>query len=128
MMGADPRRTSFSVLVVEDEFFIAMELESVLTGAGYRVLGPAATVRAALGLLADHRPDAAVLDVNLGSDRVTPVAEALADGSIPFVIASAYRAADLANEPALAGAIQLGKPTPPHLLLQALDGFLLGKR
>jgi two-component system, response regulator PdtaR len=63
------------VLVVEDEFFIAMDLEATLTKAGYRVLGPAATVMDALKLLCDHDPDAALLDVNLGNHRVTPVAQ-----------------------------------------------------
>lgn len=39
------------ILVVEDEFLIAMELDITLTSAGYQVLGPAPNVGAALGLL-----------------------------------------------------------------------------
>ena len=52
------------VLVVEDEFLIALELERVLGRQGWRVLGPAPTVGAALRLLdgGGARPDAAVLD------------------------------------------------------------------
>ena len=67
-----------SVLVVEDEAFVAIELASVLQRSGYRVLGPASTVPQALALLEDEQPDAALLDLNLGSERVTAVAIELA--------------------------------------------------
>jgi DNA-binding response OmpR family regulator len=57
------------VLVVEDEFLIAMELELLLGRHGYRVLGPAATVAEALRLLAAEAPDAALLDVRTCAAR-----------------------------------------------------------
>jgi two-component system, response regulator PdtaR len=41
------------VLVVEDEFLIALDLEALLREHGWRVLGPAATVAEALRLLED---------------------------------------------------------------------------
>ena len=45
-----------SVLIVEDEFLIAMNLQFMLEQEGWRVLGSAATVREALRLLAgQHR-------------------------------------------------------------------------
>lgn len=126
---ADPRgfagRTPRFILVVEDEFLLAMELESILTEAGYRVLGPASSVRAALAIMSDETPHAAVLDVNLGRERVTPVAVALEERSIPFVIATAYSAADLANEPALASARKLDKPTSAYALLEALQQIII---
>ncbi|MGY3453252.1 hypothetical protein [Bradyrhizobium sp. USDA 4353] len=108
------------VLVVEDEYFIAMDLQAILTGAGYDVLGPASTATDALKLLDDASPAAAVLDVHLGDHRVTPVAQALAVRRIPFVLASAYSAQDLANEPLLATAPNVGKPTAPGPLLDAV--------
>ncbi len=112
------------VLVVEDEFLIAMELESVLKKGGVDVLGPAATVAAALALLASGTPDAAVLDVNLEGQRVTPVAAALSAKSIPYLIASAYSSTDLANEPLLARAVNVGKPTPSSVLLNEIARLL----
>jgi DNA-binding response OmpR family regulator len=63
------------ILVVEDEFLIAMEVEQTLRRAGYQVVGPAPSLGTALELLRQVRPDAAVLDVNLAGERVTPVAE-----------------------------------------------------
>jgi len=124
--GFGTQQTSCLILVVEDEFLIAIELETVLTRAGYQVLGPAATVRTALALLDDRTPDAAVLDVNLGGERVTPVAEALEKRRIPFVIASAYSSADLANEPVLSRAAKVGKPTSALSMLQELGRVLGG--
>jgi two-component system, response regulator PdtaR len=112
-----PRDKAALVLVVEDEFFIAMELEATLAAAGYEVLGPAVSVGVAFELLNDRRPDAAVLDVNLGDHRVTPVAQELVALSIPYVIASAYSARDLENEPLLSKVVNLGKPTLPERLL-----------
>ncbi|WP_376100713.1 response regulator (plasmid) [Roseomonas sp. CCTCC AB2023176] len=115
-----PRR----ILVVEDEIFIAMELESVLTEAGFGVIGPVPTVASALALLGSQRPDAAVLDVNLRGERVTSVAETLTAMGVPFILASAYGGADVASDAVLAGARNLGKPTQPATLLAALTDLL----
>jgi two-component system, response regulator PdtaR len=122
--GSVAPETARLVLVVEDEFLIAMELEAILTGAGYQVLGPAATVGTALFLLEDKCPNAAVLDVNLGGERVTPVARALMTRNIPFVVASAYWPIDLANEPLLSSAVNLGKPTSAACLLKEMSRLL----
>ena len=108
------------ILVVEDEFLVAMELDYTLRDAGYQVVGPARDVRAALGLLRDERPDAAVLDVNLAGERVTPVAEVLRAMSVPFILASGYEATDLYAEPVLRDVINVGKPSTSELLLKEL--------
>ena len=108
------------VLVVEDEFLIATELERLLGRHGWRVLGPAATVAQALHLLdGGSQPAVALLDVNLGGELVTPVAAALRDRGVPFVLASAYDRLDLAA-PVLVGAPNVGKPTDEARLLAAL--------
>ena len=73
------------VLVVEDEFLIAMDLEAMLRDHGWRVLGPAATVAEALHLLEDgEMPDVALLDVNLRGETVVPVAEVLRERGEPL--------------------------------------------
>jgi two-component system, response regulator PdtaR len=107
------------VLVVEDEFLIAMDLERLLERHGFRVLGPAAMVAAALRLLDGEAPDVALLDVNLRGEMVTPVAEALRARGVPFVLASAYEGAQLTAE-VLAGAPSVGKPATARRLLAAL--------
>ena len=85
-----------SVLILEDEFMIAMEFETVLLDAGYRVIGPAADVDAALSLIDSEKPEIGVLDVNLGRGKTSaPVAEKLGELSIPFVLCTGYQTSDL---------------------------------
>ncbi len=108
------------VLVVEDEFLLAMDLALLLERHGWRVLGPAATVAQALHLLdGGSQPAVALLDVNLRGELVTPVAAALRALGVPFVLASAYDDARLAAL-GLAGAPNVGKPADDRRLLAAL--------
>lgn len=53
------------VLIVEDELILAMDLEDVLVSAGYEVVGLAADMHQAIKLAEVHRPDVAIMDVNL---------------------------------------------------------------
>ncbi|MEJ8570037.1 response regulator [Microbaculum marinum] len=85
-----------SVLILEDEFMIAMEFETVLLDAGYRVVGPAADVEAALALLESDKPDAGVLDVNLGRGETSaPIAEKLHRLAVPFILCTGYQTSEL---------------------------------
>ena len=54
-----------SVLVVEDEALIAMDLACSLEALGYRVLGPAANGEDARRIAARENPDLLLMDVNL---------------------------------------------------------------
>jgi two-component system, response regulator PdtaR len=114
---------SFLVLIVEDEFFIALELESALIESGYSVLGPATSVKAALDMLAHQRPDGAILDVHLGREVVTPVALKLKAMGVPFFLASASDADDLNWDAELSDAMNLGKPTNLKRLIGAFDNL-----
>jgi len=111
---------SLLVLVVEDEFLLAMELEAIILAQGWRVLGPAASVAAALDLLGSQLPDVAVLDVNLHGVMVTPVAEALVRQHIPFVLVTAYQPSRLQGSAVLARAVNIGKPVGARRLVQAI--------
>ena len=122
--SASPEGRPRVVLVVEDEFLIAMELVASLEEGGFQVLGPAATVSAALKLLDQQQPDAAVLDVNLRDGRVNPVAEVLRTAGVPFVVTSAVDRASLADNAALKGAPNLGKPTSTAELIDVLGDLL----
>ena len=99
------------VLVVEDEFLIAIDLKLLLERRGWSVLGPATTVKEALGLLDDKLPAVAILDVSLKDGVVTSVAEALRARNVPFVVASAYSRPELIGGDILGGAPNVGKPT-----------------
>ena len=58
--------TGKRILVVEDEFLVALEAENMLVEAGAHVVGPAYQVDAALDLVEAETIDGALLDVNLG--------------------------------------------------------------
>ena len=77
------------VLIVEDAVLLALELETGLSEAGAKVVGPAYDLEEALAML-DQPIDAAVLDANLNGRSVTPVAQLLSQRGIPFVFATGY--------------------------------------
>lgn len=64
-----------TILVAEDEYLIADDLARELAEHGVTVIGPFASLDAALEAVATQRPDLAVLDVNLRGDPVFPLAD-----------------------------------------------------
>ena len=81
----------FRVLVVEDEVLVSMVIEDMLTRFGCKVVGPAGNVSEALALIEAAAIDGALLDVNLGGERLGfRVADVLASRGIPVLFASGY--------------------------------------
>jgi CheY-like chemotaxis protein len=79
-----------NALVVEDEAIISFLIEDMLRDLGCVEVWHAGSIRDAFARLDTHRPDVALLDVNLGGEPVFPVAERLDDAGIPFVFATGY--------------------------------------
>lgn len=96
------------ILIVEDEFLIAMELSQTVSNLGGEVLGPVSTVAAAEALLNDVDADGAVLDVRLGSETSAPLAEALLSRGVPVLLTTGYAGETLPS--CLAQAPRLAKP------------------
>ena len=110
------------ILVVEDEPVIALDLAMTLSQCGALVVGPAVGAGEALVLLAGQSAlDAAVLDVRLLRQMVWPVADALADCGIPFVLTTG--SVERALPPAHADRPCLLKPIDPYELVWLLDGL-----
>ena len=79
------------ILVVEDEYMMADDLQYDLEQAGAQVIGPVPSVADALRLLATQEAiDGAILDVNLRGEKAYPVADVLRERGIPFVLATGY--------------------------------------
>jgi CheY-like chemotaxis protein len=78
------------ILIVEDEFFIALDISSVLEQAGLVVVGPAANVADALEAIGSEAIDGALLDAHLAGEPVGRVADALKARAIPFAFVSGY--------------------------------------
>jgi CheY-like chemotaxis protein len=77
-----------TVLLIEDETFIAMMLEDLLKDLGCKSITVAVTVEAAMDLIAQTKFDVATLDVNLDGTRSLAVAKALRARDIPFAFAT----------------------------------------
>jgi CheY-like chemotaxis protein len=78
------------ILVVEDEALVAVMIEDMLVDLGARVIGPAATLAEGLALAAAEALDAAVLDVNVRGQPITPLADILRRSGVPIVFATGY--------------------------------------
>ncbi len=83
-------RKSARVLVVEDEALVAMDITTVLSDAGYSVVGPAPTLDKAKELIESEQFDAAVLDANLSGEPVNELAAELSRRTIPFAFLTGY--------------------------------------
>jgi DNA-binding NtrC family response regulator len=119
--------TGQRLLIVEDELLIALELQHIVEQLGGTVVGPAGSVEGALQLLSDATPNAALLDVNLREGRVTPVAQACWDRSIPFVLVTGYGRLEL-EEPLLQSAPRVRKPFDRRAIHKVLAIVLSGDR
>jgi len=83
------------ILIVEDDMFIAMDMEHLVADAGYEVVGPCACVADGLHAARETALDGAILDVNLGDERVWPVADLLDQQGVPFLLATGYSLAEV---------------------------------
>src|SRR5262245_28235885 len=89
-MGSAYPLRGCSVLIVEDEPLIALDLHRAISAAGASVLA-ANSVSDALDLIAYAQIAAAVVDVNLGSQDCGPVCAALRKRQIPFMFYTGYQ-------------------------------------
>lgn len=76
------------VLVIEDDYLVAMLLVDSLEELGCEVVGPCATVARALEVANSEQFDVALLDFHLSGEDASPVAERLSALDRPFAIAS----------------------------------------
>lgn len=112
--------TNRRVLIVEDNAIVAMPLVAHLEDCGAEVIGPVPTLDAALaGLEEDAQIDGAVLDVELGSDKVWPLALTLTRREIPFVFATGS-AEDCLFPPSLLTYPRFVKPYAEEVVADAL--------
>jgi CheY-like chemotaxis protein len=73
------------VLVVVDDAIMALDLQRLLHEAGYRVVGPAATVAEIQRMIQRGDIDCAILDLDIDRRAPLPIADLLAFADVPFV-------------------------------------------
>jgi CheY-like chemotaxis protein len=110
------------ILIVDDEFMIALMAEEMLRDAGAVPVGPASSYDEALAFVRSGGFDAALLDVNLNGVLSEGVARELQLQNIPFVIVTGYGAVSWAgpDTPVLMKPYDSGAIC--RAILQALNG------
>ena len=85
------------ILVVEDEGFVAVDLQQVLVGLGYRVDHTAASADEAMRCAAESPPDLVLMDIQIKGDRdgIEAATELRSRFGVPIVYLTAY--ADVAT-------------------------------
>ena len=87
------------ILVVEDEYFLADDISRALQSLGADIAGPVGDLEDAIRILEDGGVlDGAVLDVNIRSDMIYPIARALRERQVPFVFTTGYDKATVGPE------------------------------
>ena len=112
------------ILLVEDDFIVAFDMQTMLQDYGAEVLGPAASLEEARKLLTIARPTLAVLDVNLNGELVFALASELRDQSVPILFATAYADDDPIFPADHKQAPRVAKPVLPAMLITQLRKLL----
>jgi DNA-binding NtrC family response regulator len=79
-----------SVLIVEDEVLVALDLETVLARVGCPSVRVSGNIDDALAEIERAPPDVALVDLNVAGRLSLAVVDALAGAAIPFLIVSGH--------------------------------------
>jgi DNA-binding response OmpR family regulator len=117
--------TGANVLIVEDEFLVALELEDILTDAGHTVVGIVPDQAAARRL--DKPPEVALVDINLRDGPSGPsIARHLAERFGTIIVYVTANPGQIGQPAATAlGVVQ--KPFSQHAILAAITLAVTGQ-
>ncbi|HET8611965.1 MAG TPA: response regulator [Sphingomonas sp.] len=115
--GAPRRR---HVLLTEDDYWLAKELAESLAASGVDVIGPVASVEAAITRIEREALDGAILDATLLDGDIGPVADLLDRRGVPFVLLTSRGDGEI--PPRFRNRPRRDKPAPAAELLGMLFG------
>ena len=107
------REQSTSVLIIEDEPLISMQLEDLVASLGHEIYGTAATRTQAQEIVANGNPGLVLADIQLadGSSGLDAVDDILAIGSVPVIFITAFPERLLTGD----------RPEPTYLVTKPFD-------
>ncbi|UVK54909.1 response regulator [Mesorhizobium sp. AR02] len=114
--------TAISVVLLEDEPLIAIDIEDQLQSAGFNIVKVLSTCADALEWLQNHSPDIAILDLELRDGACEAVAHMLMDRKIPFIIHSGIL--PQLHDPIFLSGQWVMKPSAPEELAKAIHAAL----
>jgi response regulator NasT len=114
---------SIRVVIAEDEAIIRLDLKEILEAEGYDVAGATGRGDEAVALVRQHRPDIAILDIQMpGMDGLAAAREISGDGDVAVLILTAFSQRDLVEQARDAGVIAyLVKPFERADLIPAIE-------
>lgn len=117
------------VLIIEDETFIAMDLESLVKNLGHNVIGVARTHSDAIALAKSKKPGLILADIQLadGSSGLDAVNELLKTIEVPVVFITAYPERFLTGERP-EPAFLISKPFQPAMVSAVASQALFFQR
>lgn len=115
------------VLLLEDEPLIALDVEQVLSDAGFQEIRIISSCCDAEAWLQQSNPVFAIIDPRLRDGMCDPIARILVKRNIPFIVYSGDVITVADQEPAFAAGVWLSKPSPPTDLIEAIETAVLGR-
>lgn len=111
------------VLVAEDEYLLASELQAALEEAGAFVIGPFASLGDATSAIErETSMDGAILDANLGGEMAFSAADLLLARRVPFIFTTGYDASAIPAR--FSGIVRCEKPVSMKKVTQAIGRAL----
>ena len=118
-MGSATLMCGSSILVVEDEPLIKLELTELFESAGAQVIA-VSTCQQGLIAIGQHQLSAALLDYVLWEGNIAPLCRRLAEQRVPFMFYTGY----LDLERSYPRSIIIQKPAAADVLLEAMAGLI----
>jgi DNA-binding response OmpR family regulator len=115
---------SQTVMILEDEALIALDIEKLLDDAGFADVSVFGSCTGALAWLARNTPDVAVVDIFLRDGECIEVADILVERSVPFVVHSARRKVTSEAHRVFLHGEWIAKPVDPAVLIAKVKGCL----
>jgi DNA-binding NtrC family response regulator len=108
-----------SILIVEDEFFIAMQVANAIKCCGGSVVGPVADIEKARNLVQRETVNGVILDLQLKGETSLPFADELMSRGTPVILATGYAQSHLPER--YSDLPQLTKPVSETALIQLVE-------
>jgi CheY-like chemotaxis protein len=111
------------ILLLEDEFLMALVLEDLIIEAGGEVVGPVRSNREAIDLIGRRPIDLALIDVNVVDGDTTPTMRLLRDNGVPTMICTGGMLPLAMRREGFTGPV-FAKPIAPAEILRGLEGIM----
>jgi DNA-binding NtrC family response regulator len=115
-----------SILIVEDEYFLANDVADALHSIGAEIVGPINSIAEAAQAVSANTLAGAVLDVNVRGQWVYPVAKELDARGIPYVFMTGYGKDAIASE--YQHIMRCEKPFDPQTVASLLAALVSARR